>query len=100
MPDSDISYHDTRRGSRIIPLRSYGQPPPEDKFAELDFFDFRLNNYLVPSNDTTYHCQIYKALANYKMKRHAIAVSMTVLFKYSGDDCALNKGSTQIASRA
>ncbi|CAF3197010.1 unnamed protein product [Rotaria socialis] len=77
-PDSDISYHDNRRGSRIIPLRSYGQPPPEDKFAGLDFFDFRLNNYFVPSNDTTYHCQVYKAPANYKMKRHAIAHKILV----------------------
>ncbi|CAF1272849.1 unnamed protein product [Rotaria magnacalcarata] len=77
-PDSDISYHDNRRGSRIVPLRSYGQPPPEDKFAGLDFFDFRLNNYSVPSNDTTYHCQVYKAPINYKMKRHAIAHKILV----------------------
>jgi hypothetical protein len=42
--DSDISYHNTRRGIQIIPLRSYEQPPPDEKFAELDYFDFRSDN--------------------------------------------------------
>jgi hypothetical protein len=41
-PEGIIYYHETRRGSRIIPLRSYGNPPPEEKFAGLDYFDFGL----------------------------------------------------------
>jgi len=28
----------------MVPLRSYGQPPSEDKFGTLDYFDLRLNN--------------------------------------------------------
>ena len=36
-----IYYHDNRRGSRIIPLRSYGNPSPEEKFADLEYFDFK-----------------------------------------------------------
>ncbi|CAF4663676.1 unnamed protein product, partial [Rotaria sp. Silwood1] len=59
--DGDISYHDDRRGTRMIPLQSYGNPPSEDKFAGLDSFEFRLNNYRVPSTETTYHCK-HKAL--------------------------------------
>jgi len=44
-PDDDITYHtQDRRGSRIIPLRSYSNPPPEDKFIGLDTFELRLNN--------------------------------------------------------
>ncbi len=41
---SEISYHSSRRGTRIIPLQSYAQPPSDDKFAGLDYFDLRLNN--------------------------------------------------------
>ena len=46
MSDKDgiIYYHDTRRGSRILPLRSYGNPSPEEKFADLEYFDFKLQN--------------------------------------------------------
>ncbi|CAF3448817.1 unnamed protein product [Rotaria sp. Silwood1] len=72
-PDGDITYHDTRRGSRTIPLHSYSDPPSEDKFIGLDTFEWRLNNYLVPSNDTTYHCKIYKVPSGFTTKRHAIA---------------------------
>ncbi len=39
-----INYHENRRGTRIIPLRSYAIPPPESKFAGLDYFDFQLHN--------------------------------------------------------
>ncbi len=42
--ESEINYHSSRRGSRILPLQSYGQPPPDAKFAGLDYFDLRLNN--------------------------------------------------------
>ena len=28
----------------MIPLRSYGQPPTDDEFNGLDYFDLRLNN--------------------------------------------------------
>ncbi len=43
-PQGIIYYHDTRRGLRMIPLRSYGNPPPEEKFANLDYFDFQLKD--------------------------------------------------------
>ncbi|CAM4834101.1 unnamed protein product [Rotaria magnacalcarata] len=56
-PIGDINYHQNRRGSRMTPLQSYANPPTENKFASLDYFEFRLNNYTVPSNDTTYHCK-------------------------------------------
>ncbi len=46
-PDDDITYHDTRRGSRTIPLRSYNDPPSEDKFIGLDTFEWRLNNVRI-----------------------------------------------------
>jgi hypothetical protein len=42
-PGGLINYHDTRRGSRTIPLRSYNNPSPEEKFAGLDYFEFRAN---------------------------------------------------------
>ncbi|CAF3680380.1 unnamed protein product [Rotaria sp. Silwood1] len=71
-PNGEISYHENRRGSRTLPLRSYADPPSEDTFSGLDYFEFRLNNYVIPSTDTTYHCKIYKASSNYSMKRHAI----------------------------
>ncbi|CAF3621213.1 unnamed protein product [Rotaria sp. Silwood1] len=29
-PDGDITYHEDRRGSRMIPLQSYANPPTED----------------------------------------------------------------------
>ncbi|CAF0955087.1 unnamed protein product [Adineta ricciae] len=72
-PQGIIYYHDNRRGSRIIPLRSYGNPSPEDKFAGLDYFDFQLNNYNVPVDSTTYHCKVYKVPSNLTERRHAIA---------------------------
>ncbi|CAF3886409.1 unnamed protein product [Rotaria sp. Silwood1] len=71
--DDDISYHENRRGSRIIPLQSYSDPPPESKFAEFDSFDFLMNNYLVPPTDTTYYCKVFKLPSHFPMKRHAIA---------------------------
>ncbi|CAF2984106.1 unnamed protein product [Rotaria sp. Silwood2] len=77
-PEIDITYHDTRRNTRIIPLRSYADPPSDNKFIGLDAFEFRLNNYLVPSTDTTYHCKIYKAPSGYPLKRHAIAHKIVI----------------------
>ncbi|CAF2373593.1 unnamed protein product [Rotaria sp. Silwood2] len=71
--DGLIYYHDKRRGSRILPLQSYGNPPAEEKFADLDHFEFRLKDYVVPADDTTYHCKIYKAPTNFSQRRHAIA---------------------------
>ncbi|CAF4514088.1 unnamed protein product, partial [Rotaria socialis] len=68
-----IKYHENRRGSRIIPLQSYGNPSPEKKFVDLDYFEFKLQNYVVPANDTTYHCKVYKAPTNFPQRRHAIA---------------------------
>jgi hypothetical protein len=92
-PEVDLTYHDTCRNTRMIPLRSYADPPSDQKFLGLETFEFRLNNvsvftpiffflflcfqYLVPSNDTTYHCKIYKAPSQYPFKRHAIAVCFT-----------------------
>lgn len=43
-PEMDITYHSHRRNTRLIPLRSYADPPPEEKFLGLDTFEFRLNN--------------------------------------------------------
>ncbi|CAF5166627.1 unnamed protein product, partial [Rotaria sp. Silwood1] len=43
-PNGEISYHENRRGSRTLPLRSYADPPSEETFAGLDYFEFRLNN--------------------------------------------------------
>ncbi|CAF4835652.1 unnamed protein product [Rotaria sp. Silwood1] len=42
--NDEISYHENRRGSRTLSLRSYADPPTEDIFAGLDYFDFCLNN--------------------------------------------------------
>ncbi|UJR09497.1 hypothetical protein I4U23_013735 [Adineta vaga] len=72
-PNGLIYYHDNRRGSRMLPLRSYGNPSPDEKFADLDYFDFKLNNYVVPADSTTYHCKIYKAPSSLKERKHAIA---------------------------
>ncbi|CAF4341241.1 unnamed protein product [Rotaria sp. Silwood2] len=69
----DISYHENRRNSRMIPLRTYANPPSDDKFVEFDYVEFRLDNYRVPSTDTTYHCKIFKAPSHFLTKRHAIA---------------------------
>ncbi|CAF3485406.1 unnamed protein product [Rotaria socialis] len=71
--DGDISYHDSRRGSRMIPLRSYGSPSSEEKFVGLDSFEFRASNYHVPSDESTYYCKVYKAPNHFQIKRHAIA---------------------------
>ncbi|CAF1219237.1 unnamed protein product [Rotaria magnacalcarata] len=71
--DGDIAYHDSRRGSRMIPLRSYGSPSLEEKFVELDSFEFRASNYHVPSDESTYYCKVYKAPNHFQTKRHAIA---------------------------
>ncbi|CAF4083643.1 unnamed protein product [Rotaria sordida] len=76
--ESEINYHETRRGTRMVPLQSYNQPPSDDKFAGLDYFELRLNNYIVPSNDTTYYCKIYKAPTSYTTKRHAIAYKILI----------------------
>jgi hypothetical protein len=43
-PNSDITYHENRRGELVIHLLSYIEPPSEDKFAELDTVEFRVNN--------------------------------------------------------
>ncbi|CAF3811928.1 unnamed protein product [Rotaria sp. Silwood1] len=68
-----IKYHGDRRYTRAIPLQSYANPPPESKFSGLDYFDFQLYNYSVPSNETTYHCTVYKVPAKFPKRRHAIA---------------------------
>ncbi|CAF1072713.1 unnamed protein product [Didymodactylos carnosus] len=76
--NEDISYHEaTRRDSRTLSLLSFTSPPDEEKFAKLDYFDFRLHNYAVPANDTTYHCSIHKIPA-YAGKRHVIAHKMLI----------------------
>jgi len=43
-PGDDITYHENRRNSRSLPLRSYNDPPSEDKFAGLDTLQWRANN--------------------------------------------------------
>ncbi|CAF3053826.1 unnamed protein product [Rotaria sp. Silwood2] len=72
-PTNDITYHETRRDSRTLSLRSYNDPPLESEFTRFAHFDFRLNNYSIPSIDTTYFCKIYKTPTNYSSKRHVIA---------------------------
>ena len=92
-PDIDITYHEERRGTRILPLRSYSNQPMENIFNHLDFFDLRFedvsrNNLfflitflvfiqlMVPSTDTTYYCKVFKSPARFHAKRHAIAVNL------------------------
>jgi hypothetical protein len=77
----------------MIPLRSYADPPSDNKFTNSESFELRLNNvsclllnllslctlllyfqYVVPSVDTTYHCKVYKAPTTFPLKRHAVAV--------------------------
>ncbi|CAF2880882.1 unnamed protein product [Rotaria sp. Silwood2] len=43
-PNGSTYYHDNRRGSRIVPLRSYGNPSTEEKFADLNHIEYKLNN--------------------------------------------------------
>ncbi|CAF3465404.1 unnamed protein product [Rotaria socialis] len=69
----DITYHDDRRGSRILPLRSYADQPADAMLAGLDFVDFRFDNHAVPSADTTYYCKVFKSPSRFLTKRHAIA---------------------------
>ncbi|CAM2728522.1 unnamed protein product [Rotaria socialis] len=57
----------------MIPLQSYANSPPENKFAGLDYFEFRMNNDVIPPEDTTYYCKVFKAPTEYPTKRHAIA---------------------------
>ncbi len=40
----DITYHDDRKGTRILPLRSYADQPADEMLVGLDFFDFRFDN--------------------------------------------------------
>lgn len=42
--ESLIYYHESQRGSRVIPLRSYANTPPEEKFAGLDTIEFKVEN--------------------------------------------------------
>jgi len=61
-PEGIIYYHETRRNSRIIPLRSYGNPSAEDKFAGLDYFDFQLKEV---SYFTLYQIVLLSCLLNF-----------------------------------
>ncbi|CAF4012623.1 unnamed protein product [Adineta steineri] len=69
----DMTYHEDRRGTRMLPLLSYKDPPTDDMFAKNDFFDLRFDNHAVPSTDTTYYCKIFKSPSRFTKKRHAIA---------------------------
>ncbi|CAF1205461.1 unnamed protein product [Rotaria magnacalcarata] len=69
----DITYHDDRRGTRILPLRSYADQPTDEMLIGLDFFDFNFNNQVIPSTDTTYYCKVFKSPSPFLAKRHAIA---------------------------
>ncbi|UJR19902.1 hypothetical protein I4U23_023034 [Adineta vaga] len=71
-PDGDISYHENRRGTRMIPLRYYIDQASDAKYANFDSFDFRLN-HTVPPADTTYYCKVFKTEIKFPTKRHAIA---------------------------
>jgi hypothetical protein len=46
-PEVDLTYHDTCRNTRMIPLRSYADPPSDQKFLGLETFEFRLINVSV-----------------------------------------------------
>ncbi|CAF1311005.1 unnamed protein product [Adineta ricciae] len=72
-PDIDITYHEERRGTRILPLRSYSNQPMENIFNQLDFFDLHFEDLMVPSTDTTYYCKVFKSPTRFHAKRHAIA---------------------------
>lgn len=108
MTDLDLSqsnmnftYHGERRYTRILPLLSYADPPLEKIFNGLETLDFHLNQvrevfhidgthirsvfliqYVVPSNDTTYYCQVFKVPERFLSKRHAFAVKISFLLKY------------------
>ena len=41
---NDITYHENRRGSRILSLRAYTAEPLSSEFVDLDSFEFRLDN--------------------------------------------------------
>ncbi|CAF1144593.1 unnamed protein product [Adineta ricciae] len=73
-PDAngEISYHESRRGSRILPLRYYIDQLPETEYADLDSFELRIN-HSVPVADTTYYCRVFKTQITYPTKRHVIA---------------------------
>jgi len=80
MTDLDLSqsnmnftYHGERRYTRILPLLSYADPPSEKIFDGLETLDFHLNQYVVPSNDTTYYCQVFKVPERFLSKHHAFA---------------------------
>ncbi|CAF1495013.1 unnamed protein product [Rotaria sp. Silwood1] len=77
-PNNDIIYHANRRGSRTLPLRSYSNPPSASKFATLNSVEFRLDNYVVPSEDTTYYCKVFKTPTGFITKRHAIAYEVLI----------------------
>ncbi|CAF1402975.1 unnamed protein product, partial [Didymodactylos carnosus] len=68
-----IYYHENRRGSRIIPLRSYSNPPPDSKFSHLDYVEFKLSDQIVPALESSYHCKIFKVPTDLLQRRHAIA---------------------------
>ena len=42
-----ITYHENRRGSRTIPLRSFTNPPSENAFTGLDYIDFQIDSVSV-----------------------------------------------------
>ena len=82
----------------MIPLQSYADPPSDSKFTGFNSFELRLDDvrcllilssfalsilpnfqYVIPSDDTTYHCKIYKAPNDFPLKRHAVAVRARVL---------------------
>ncbi|CAF3333694.1 unnamed protein product [Rotaria sp. Silwood2] len=50
----DITYHDNRRGSRILPLRSYVDQPAEDTLLGLETIDLRFNNTTAYPEETGY----------------------------------------------
>ena len=65
-PVGIISYHENRRGTRIVPLRSYAVPPPEDEFADLDYINFQLSNVSdFVTNEKTIFRSTLKSFAVY-----------------------------------
>ncbi|CAF0896092.1 unnamed protein product [Adineta ricciae] len=70
--NGEISYHESRRGSRMLPLRYYIDQLPQTEYADLDSFELRIN-HSVPVADTTYYCKVFKTQITYPTKRHVIA---------------------------
>ena len=73
-PGSDISYHGTsNRGTRQAVLIS-GAINKEEVVENVETIDFLVENVIIPSDDTTYYCQLMKVPDSFTEKRHIVKV--------------------------